>query len=147
MTQIPNRRARNAMIAGTVGEAVAAEFAVIADDIAASVHIEDMLAADRKARADLYPDTLHGLNAVVFGLVGAADAGTMPAVIDAMEQIRTLAHQRSEPTFTSLPLAELCAFGFEMLLAKALDQGLTDAFAGSAAYQRYAADRRDAGLD
>lgn len=147
MTQITDRRARNAMIAGTVGEAAAAEFAVVADEIAASVHIDELLAAEGDARAELYPGTLHGLNAVVFGLVGAANDKTIGAAIECMEQIRRLATLRPEPAFAALPLSELCAFGFEMLLAKALKAGLSDAFAASAAYQSYAEDRRAAGLD
>lgn len=146
MGEIPDRRAQRAMLAGTLGTAVAAEFAVVADDIAASVHISDMLASGAKDRAALFPDTLHGLNAVVFGLVGAADDKTTPVVIDVMEQIRHLAGQRAEPRFAQLPLAELCAFGFEMLMTKALKEGLTDAFAGSDTYRRYAAERSDAGL-
>lgn len=147
MGQIKDRRARNAMIAGTVGDAVAAEFAVVADEIAASVHIDDLLEAGDDARPQLYPETLHGLNAVVFGLVGAANDETIGTAIDCMEQIRRLAALRSEATFDALPLSELSAFGFEMLLAKALKADLSDAFANSAAYQRYAEDRRAAGLD
>lgn len=99
------------------------------------------------ARANLFPDTLHGLNALVFGLVGAANQNTIAPVIDTMEQIRHLTDQRPERTFHQLPLAELCTFGFEMLLAKALKSDLTAAFAASESYKRYAADRQDAGLD
>jgi len=146
MQSISDRTMREPMIAGTLGVAVAAEFCIVADDIAASVHIGEMLKSDPKARLALYPHSLHGLNALVFGLVGAANAETMPAVIEALEDLRHLAEKRSEPAFAALPLAELCTFGFEMLMAKALKQDLTEAFAKSPAYAAYAADRQAAGL-
>jgi hypothetical protein len=147
MSHITSRRSRNAMLAGTLGDAVAAEFSVIADEITATLNIGDLLNADTKSRADLFPDTLHGLNAVVFGLVGAANATTLPKVIEVMEQLRHLSDQRRENVFSQLPLAELCTFGFELLMAKALKDGHGSIFAASDAYKRYAADRQAAGLD
>jgi hypothetical protein len=146
MQSIPGRAMQAPMIAGTLGVAVAAEFAVVADDIATSVHVQEMLEADPKGRLALYPRSLNGLNALVFGLVGAANAKTMPAVIDVLEGVRHLADRRSESDFAALPLAELCAFGFEMLVTKALKLDLTASFAASPAYAAYAADRQAAGL-
>ncbi|MEO0360735.1 MAG: ATPase, partial [Pseudomonadota bacterium] len=147
LAAIPDRKARGTMLAGVLGEAVAAEFAVIADDVDASVHVAEMLAGDAKSRLPLYPDTLHGLNALVFGLVGAADRSNAPIVIETMEEIAGLAARREQPALKALPLAELRAFGFEMLMAKALREGFADAFAASPAYARYAEERRAAGLD
>jgi MoxR-like ATPase len=143
---VTDRRARNAMIAGTLGEAVAAAFVTVADDIAASVSIEALLEADPHARRDLFPDTLQGLNAVVFGLIGAARADRLEAVIETMEQVRHLARQRPEPVFQRLPLEELAALGFEMLLTRAFAQGWEQIVAASPAYARYAADRRAQGV-
>ena len=138
---------RNAMVAGTVGDAAAAEYAVVADDIAATLQLDDLLAAAPQDRAALYPDTLNGLNALVFALVGAADADRIAAVIDAMAGLRGLARARPGAGFEKFPLAELCAFGFEMLIDRALKAGLQDAFLHSASYAAYAAERRAAGLD
>jgi hypothetical protein len=146
MQSIPARSLRAPMIAGTLGVAVAAEFAIVADDIAASVDVQEMLEADPKGRLALYPQSLNGLNALVFGLVGAANAQTMPAVIDVLEGVRHLADKRPEPAFAALPLAELCTFGFEMLMVKALKQDLTAGFATSRAYAAYVADRQATGL-
>lgn len=146
MTHISDRTARQTMVAGTLGTAVAAEFSVVADDILAALDIPALLAADRKSRTDLYPNTLHGLNALVFGIIGAADGENLHRVIDTMEQLRHLDQLRKDPAFASLPLAELCAFGFEILMAKALKHGWSAHFAQSDAYQVYAADRQAAGL-
>ncbi|MCR9127132.1 MAG: MoxR family ATPase [Rhodobacteraceae bacterium] len=142
---VPTRRLRAPMIAGTLGTAVAAEFAVVADDVAASVDIEGLLAAAPGARAALFPASLHGLNAAVFGLVGRADSHHAGTVADVIAAIRHL--DRARPDMAALPLGELCALGFEMLLARALAEGFEDEIARSAGYAAYAAERRAAGLD
>ncbi|MFK7744120.1 MAG: AAA family ATPase [Roseobacter sp.] len=147
LTAIDDRSARNAMVSGTLGEAVASEFLLVADEIAAYVQIEDLLKATEAERAALFPASLHGLNAIVFGLVGAASSGQWPAVIDTMELIRRLPKHRPEPAFATLPLSELCALGFEMLMTKAFKINAQDVFVQSESYARYAADRAALGLD
>lgn len=144
---ISDRKTRTAMIAGTLGDAVAAEFSVIADEIEASVHIKDFLEASEKKRFSLFPNTLYGMNAVVFGLIGAATPETLPAVIGTMEQIRRIADHTDDQSFGQLPLSELSSYGFEMLLTKALNEGWQDAFMQSPVYARYVAARQEMGLD
>ena len=144
---VPDRRSRNAMVAGTVGEAAAADFAIVADDVAATVRVDELLNAAPRDRPALYPDTLHGLNALVYALVGAADARRIDAAIEVMDGIRHLPRHRDQSVFQGLPLAELTTFGFEMLIARALGKGLQDAFLRSGAYRAYADERRDAGLE
>ena len=143
---VPDRRLRDVMISGTVGEAAAAEFILIADDIAATVQVTEMLGAGARKRVPLYPDTMHGLTALVYGLVAIADARTLPAVIEIMAEIRQLGGLRPGPGFARLPLGELCTYGFELLIRKALDKGWQQAFLTSAAYAGYAAERKAAGL-
>jgi hypothetical protein len=130
------------MIAGTVGTAPAAEFALLADDIAATVRIDEMLATPRADRAELYPTTLHGLTALVFGLVGIANRETLPAAIEILADLRA---QHGLAT-RGLPISELASFGFELMIGRALGQGWQDVFATSEAYAGYAADRREMGL-
>lgn len=142
MAAVPDRALRQVMIAGTVGSVAAAEFALVADEIAASVQIAALLAAPRAERADLIPASLHGLTALVYGLAGAAQAETLPAAI---EVLADLPHTGGT-TRAGLPLAELAAFGFELLIARALAQGWSEAFATSDAYAAWAAGRRAAGL-
>jgi len=147
LTAVPDRSLRNIMIAGTVGEAAAAEFALVADDIAATVQVAEMLAATHKARLPMYPATMHGLTALVYGLVTTADAATLPAAIDILAEVRRLGTLRDDAVFARLPLAELCTHGFEMLIRRALDCGWQQAFLTSPAYAAYAAERRAAGLE
>ena len=139
MDAVPDRAARSVMIAGTIGAAPAAEFALLADEIAATVQVADMLATPRADRRAMYPRTLHGLTALVYGLTGAVTRDTLPAGIEILTDLR-----RADAP--GLPLAELASFGFELLIGRALDRGWADAFAESAAYAEHAAERRAAGL-
>jgi MoxR-like ATPase len=147
LTAIPDRRLRDVMIAGTVGEAAAAEFILIADEIASTVQVAGMIAAGPRRRAEMYPATMHGLTALVYGLVSSADAATLPTVIDIMAELRQLAGLRRDEVFARLPLGELATYGFELLIRKALDRGWQQAFLTSPSYAAYAAERRAAGLE
>jgi hypothetical protein len=142
MHAVPDRAARQVMIAGTVGEAAAAEFALIADEIEASVQVAAMLQADRADRAEMYPPTLHGLTALIYGLIGAVDEATLPAGIEILADMRGL----SSPQHRALPLSELASFGFELLIGRALENGWQDVFARSDAYADYASEREAVGL-
>ncbi|MDG4647744.1 MoxR family ATPase [Roseibacterium sp. SDUM158017] len=142
MRSVPDRAARQVMIAGTVGEAAAAEFALIADEIEASVRVAEMLHAPRGDRTAMYPATLHGLTALVYGLTGAVDAVTLPAGIEILADMRRL----EGPAHRALPLSELASFGFELLIGRALEKGWQEAFARSDAYAEYAREREAAGL-
>jgi MoxR-like ATPase len=142
LQSVADRGLRNTMIAGTVGEAPAAEFALIADEIAASLDVEGLLAAPRRSRPALYPETLHGLNGLVYALVAIAEEATLERVIEIMADIRHL----DAPSQRALPLSDLASFGFEILIRKALDKGWQEAFARSDAYADYADTRQGVGL-
>ena len=143
---VRERRLRNVMVAGTVGEGVAAEFALVADDIAATVQVTEMLAQGARARTAMYPATMHGLNALIYGLVGVIDADNAEDVIEIMAGLRSLAERRDEAAFRQMPLAELTTYGFEMLIRKGLDLGLGETFLASPAYRAYADQRQAIGL-
>lgn len=141
MAAVPDRALRQVMIAGTVGSAPAAEFALLADEISATVQIDAMLATPRADRAPLYPATLHGLTALVYGLVGAVNEQTLPAAIEILADLRG-----QGALAKGLPFSDLATFGFELLIGRALEKGWADAFATSDAYADYAAERQAAGL-
>ena len=146
MDNVHDRPARSVMIAGTVGEAIAAEFAVVADDVEAALRVDEMLALDRSARIAAYPATLHGLYALTHGLVGALGARTAPRVIETLAGIRTLAEERHGDGFGAMPPAELTTHGFEMLIRRGLELGLEEHFLASPAYRAYAEARKAKGL-
>lgn len=142
MDCISDRSLRQIMIAGTIGAAPAAEFFLLADEIAATVEIGALLATPRRERMGLYPESLHGLTALVFGLGGQVDRATLPAAIEILADLRDL----DDPRQRALPLAELATFGFELLIGRALEQGWEEVFAASADYADYAASRQATGL-
>lgn len=146
MKSLPDRGLRNIAIAGVLGEAVAAEFRLIADDIAATVQIEALLHAAASERRELYPASLHGMTALTYALVARVDGEHLPAIIEIMAELRQLGRARGGP-FEAMPLAELGTHGFELLIARAFDLGLQDAFLTSRAYAGYAAERQGAGLE
>ncbi|KIN71211.1 AAA family ATPase [Sulfitobacter guttiformis] len=139
----PDKRLRDLMLAGTLGDAAAAEFSLIVEDIAATVQAGAMLEARGAERIGMYPRSLHGLTALVYALVTLADAETLPATIDVMAGIEGLAEARTEPEFARLPLGELVTYGFELLIEKALAEGLQEAFRGSVSYAAYLARREE----
>ncbi len=141
---VPDKAVRDVLIAGTLGEAAAAEFILIAEDIAATVEATAMLEAEGRARREMYPESLHGLTALVYALVTLADAATLPSVIEVLAEMRTLGGQSA--AFAALPLGELTTYGFELLIDKALKAGWQEAFRTSEAYAAYAAERDAAGL-
>lgn len=142
---VRDRRLRDVMVAGTIGVAAAAEFTLVADDIAAGVQIDDLLAAPAGQRAALYPATMHGMHAVIHGLIGRLDAASARAVITVMAEIGTLAERHER--FAGLPLAELRTHGFELLIARGLALDLADSFLDHPAYAAYASERAALGLD
>lgn len=147
LTAIPDRSSQRLMLAGVLGEAVAAEFALVVEDVAASLRLDEMLdARDAKSRAPLYPDSLHGLHALIFALVAAVDDARLGVVTDTLLDLRRLAKLRGEPVFTRLPLAELTTYGMELLIPKVLDLDLGAALLDLPSYADYAAEREKLGL-
>ena len=142
----PDKSLRDVLIAGTLGEAVAAEFILIAQEVTSTVQAHDILEASGDARTALYPASLHGLTALGYALVTLTDETTIDRVIDVMTELRALATLREEPAFAQLPLGELCTYGVELLIEKALKEGLQEAFRGSASYAAYTAERQALGL-
>ena len=143
---VPDKQTRDVLLAGVLGDSVAAEYILIAEDIAATVQATAMLEATGRERQEMYPASLHGLTALVYAIVTLADAQHIDGAIEVMAGIRSLASDRPEPAFASLPLAELTTYGFELLIDKALQNDLQETFRTSAAYQEYAREREAAGL-
>ncbi|SNX67508.1 ATPase family protein associated with various cellular activities (AAA) [Cereibacter ovatus] len=147
MRAVPDRALRRVMVAGTVGEAISAEFMLVADDIETSVSVERLLTAAPHERINLYPDSMHGLHALIYGLVGALGPQTAVPVIDVMAGIRTLDRHRTDCAYEKMPLAELCTHGFEMAIRRGLEQGLAQDFISHPAYAAYARERKAMGLE
>lgn len=147
MTHVEDRRLRAIMVAGTVGEAVAAEFLPLADEIAAAVDLTALLAAPREARAKMYPDKLVALNALVYGLAGLVSDDNVEACLEVALDIGALAETRPEtPAFAGLPLRELSTAGTELLIERCFALGLAGRIVAHPAWTAHVAARKAAGL-
>jgi hypothetical protein len=140
MQTVKDKTLRDVLLAGVLGDAAAAEFILVAEDIATTVQATAMIDAAPSERLEMYPRSLHGMTALVYALVTLADQRTIAPVIDVMAGIRGLAGAAA-PEFASLPLGELTTHGFELLIDKALKEDLQEAFRTSASYAEYAAER------
>jgi len=135
---VEDKQLRHTMVAGTVGTAAAAEFAQVAAEIEALVSLQEIIDAPKSKRRDLYPASINGLVGLIYALAAQANPATIADTIDIMADLKNV-------DAPSLPLAELTSFGFEILIRKALAEGLSEAFRTSEAYQRYAKERADLG--
>lgn len=146
LNAVGDKDLRDVLIAGTLGEAVAAEFVLIAEEVASTVQATELIEATPAERAELYPSSLHGLTALVYALITLADATTIERVIDVLVEIGGLAKLRKDAGFERLPLGELSTYGIELLIEKALKDGLQEAFRHSRSYAAYTSDRQAMGL-
>jgi len=148
MYNVTDRATRDIMVSGIVGQHVAAEFAIVADDISATVKVTEMLKAPRKDRVGMYPTKMHGLNALVFGLLGLLSKENMSQSIEIMTDLGRLADLRpDEPDLKLIPLRELRTNGFEALIDKYIGMGLAEEILADPCYAEYTKERDEMGLN
>lgn len=147
MHSAPDTQTRNILVAGTVGEHIAAEFGIVADDIAATVQVTEMIKAERADRVAMYPASMHGLNALVFGLIATVDETNVDAAIEILVDMGKLTELRPEDKeFKTMPLMELVTHAFENLITKAMDAGLAQQLLANPTMQEYRKERQELGL-
>ena len=124
-------------VQGRIGAANAAEFFGVLRELQAGADVLQLLAAaPGTATLALLPRTLDGLYALVYGLVAAASAAQPMA--RALEIAAQFTELRAD---VALPLREAQTLAMELLLQRALQQGLADTVLASPAYQQHAAQR------
>ena len=148
MRGVADRRIQQVLISGIVGDAIAAQFQIVADDIHANVRIDDMLRTPRgEKRTALYPASIHGLNALTFGLVGIINKDNIEPVFEILLDMRRLAKLRPADGFDRMPVQELSVNGFEMVFEKVTkDRAMTDIAVASPVYAEYDAEWKALGL-
>lgn len=144
---------RRVTIPGTIGAAVANDFFIVAEDLDATVQVTEMLKKPRKERMAMVPTKMFGLNAMVFGLVGAANVDNIEAVAEVFSDLakaQEFIASRSEADQKELrktPLKELATYGMEALMQKVVDNpNMIDKFLNSPVYAEYSAERVRLGL-
>lgn len=136
-----SENARRVFVQGRIGAANAAEFFGVLREIRAGTDVLALLAArPGPETAALLPKSLDGLYGLVYGLLGAAtDAAAMTRALEIVEQFPEM---RAD---VALPLREAQTLAMELLLQRALEQGLEGAVLDSPAYRRHAEKRRQDG--
>ena len=135
------------MIAGLVGTAIAAEFIRMAEEIEVNVDVVRLLGTPHHERLALYPASLHGLNAVIFGIAGIVNADNIGAAIECTLGIGELEGAGTQGgQFAALPLRELATAGFEMLIERSFALGLAEHILDNPAYKKHIAMRKSLGL-
>lgn len=133
-------------VQGRIGAANAAEFFGVLKELQAGADVVALLdAAPGAATAARLPGTLDGLYGLIYGLVAAAgDAPRMARAVEIAGQFNDLA---PAPGHGPLPWREAQTLAMELLMQRALADGLELAVLDSPAYARYAATRsaRDGG--
>ena len=132
-----SEHSKRIFVQGRIGAANAAEFFGVLREIQASVDVVRLLAArPGKDTVALLPRTLDGLYGMTYGLLAACvDDAT---VVRALEIVEALPEIRSE---ARLPVREVQTLAMELLMQKALANGLEAAILDSPAYRRYADQR------
>ena len=135
--------AKRLFVQGRIGAANAAEFFGVLREIQAGADVVRLLAARPGAEtAALLPRSLDALYGMVYGLLAASvDERTLARAIEIMEQLPEL--RGAAP----LPLREAQTLSMELLMQRALANGLEAAILDSASYRRYAEARRREGVD
>jgi MoxR-like ATPase len=130
--------AKRIFVQGRIGASNAAEFFGVLRQIQASVDVVRLLSARAgKETAALLPKSLDGLYGMIYGLRAASD--TPAALSRALEIIEQLPDIRGE---TRLPVREVQTLAMELMMQKALSDGLEAAILESPSYRRYAGQRQ-----
>ena len=134
-----NDAARRVFVQGRIGVANAAEFFGVLRELQAGTDVLRLLAARPGAETlALLPQSLDGLYGMTYGLLAACtEAATLQRAIEIAEQLP----EHRAP----LPLREVQTLAMELLLQKALQNGMEAAVLDSPAYQRYAERRAASG--
>ena len=137
-----SENARRIFVQGRIGAANAAEFFGVLRELQSAVDVVRLLAArSGPDTAALLPRTLDGLYGMLYGLLAASvDAATLARALEIIEQLP------DARAVVPLPTREAQTLAMELLMQRALERGLEGVILDSAAYPRYAEQRRKDGL-
>ncbi|MBA3632381.1 MAG: AAA family ATPase [Acidobacteria bacterium] len=116
------RRVKHLAIAGIIGDSVAAEFMLLAEEIKNMKSVDELLEIQSKtpARIGKYlPDTINGLYALSFAIATSASSDT---AIQLLELINRFDEQK-DARFAGLPMRDLQTMAGSLLLDKAWKSG------------------------
>lgn len=133
MTSGVSETAKRAFVQGRIGAANAAEFFGVLRDIQSAADVTKLLTAKPGAETSaLLPKSLDGLYGLVYGLIAAStDAAKLTRALQIVEQFPDIRGT------TPLPLRETQTLAMELMMQRALRNGLEAAIFDSASYRSY----------
>jgi len=135
-----DKRVRHLAVAGIIGDSVAAEFMLLAEEIKNMKSVDDLLDIQRKTPSKIgkyLPDTINGLYALSFAIATRASSDT---AIELLELVNRFDEQFDE-RFAALPMRDLQTMAGSLLLDKIWKAGWK--VENSKAFWRYN-EKRDA---
>lgn len=112
-----DKRVRHLAVAGIIGDSVAAEFMLLAEEVKNMKSVDDLLEIQRKTPSKVgafLPDTINGLYALSFAIATRASEET---AVELLELVNRLDEQTSE-RFAALPMRDLQTMAGSLLLEK-----------------------------
>lgn len=132
-----DRRTRDIMISGVVGESAAAEFAIVLSELGGQVAADAILAAERREMGAQLPRTIPGLYAFAYALPRlVADLEGARKAAQACLELDAVAAEKP-----GLPVEETRTLAMELCLQRVLDLGLMPRFVATGEYAEYARGR------
>ncbi len=129
------------VVSGILGEAVAASFMIVFDEIASQADIYRILEAKTlSARLALLPKTLPSLYNLAYSLAAYADGKTT------LEQACLVAMELNKLNAPNVPVNEIQTLACELLLEKADKTKLLKHIVNTDMYKEYVAERKKRGL-
>jgi hypothetical protein len=112
-----NKRVRHLAVAGIIGDSVAAEFMLLAEEVKNMKSVDELLEIQRKTPSKIgayLPDTINGLYALSFAIATRASEET---AVELLELVNRLDEQTGE-RFAHLPMRDLQTMSGSLLLEK-----------------------------
>jgi len=155
MNIVKNPMTRRILVTGIIGDAVATDFFMVAEDVEATVQVLEMIKRPRKERMAMVPSQMFGMNAMAFGLIGAANEDNIIPIfqilMDLADKDKFLAGRSAadQTKLKMLPLKELATFAMEQLMVKivANPTKMMPVVLASQEYADYSAERKRLGLE
>ncbi|MDQ3748830.1 MAG: AAA family ATPase [Acidobacteriota bacterium] len=129
-----DRRTKHLAVAGIIGDSVAAEFMLLAEEVKNMKSVDELLEIQRKTPSKIgkyLPDTVNGLYALSFAVASRASEET---AVELLELVNRFDEQRDE-RFAALPMRDLQTMAGSLLLEEVWKAGWK--VEHSAAFWRY----------
>ena len=117
-----SKRMRHLAVAGIIGDAVAAEFMLLAEEVAKLKSVDELLEIQRKTPsriAKYLPNTINGLYALSFAITTRASEKNAVALLELINRF----DEQTDERFVGLPMRDLQTMAGSLLLDKIWKEG------------------------